>query len=116
MSQNVVHFPPEPPISLSIPFDSVEALSGAFDMLEVAGELVRRVISSAPSEAAALAAARKVIAAACCVLEPDRQIDPERAAAASSWFTKQVAERHGEEAARAVAARLQAMLEGSAAD
>src|SRR5690348_14824297 len=108
MSQNVVLFPPEPPISLSIPFDSIEALSAALDTVEVTCELVREVINRAPQggEAAALAAARKVIAASCCVLAADRQLDPERAAAVIAGLTERAKERYGEAAAQAVASQL----------
>ena len=111
---NVVRFPAEPPISLTIPFDSIEALSAALDALEVAGCLARRIAGKASvhGEAAVLASARRIFAATACRLhDPGREIDPERAAAAIAWFAEQVAEQSGEETARAVAARLQAILE-----
>jgi len=113
MSQNVVLLPPEPPISLSIPFGSIETMRGALDMVADASKLVRLVISRAPvvGEAAALTAARKVIAASCCVLAGDSQPDPEHVAAVLAGFTEQIAERHGEESGRAAASLLQALLE-----
>jgi len=119
MSENVVLFPPEPPISLSIPFDSIEAMTGAFDAVEVALELARRIASKASvyGEAAALASARRVMAAtAHCLLDPDKEVDPEHAAAVIARLTERAKERYGEEAARTVASRLQATLPRAGAD
>jgi hypothetical protein len=111
--KNVVRFPAEPPVTLTIPFDSIEALSAARDKIEAAFEFMWRVISaaSAKGEAVALASARPVMVETAQRLLDPEEIDPELAAAVIARLTERARERYGEEAARTVAGRLQAMLE-----
>ena len=81
---------------------------------EVPRELVRRVRSNANASVYDKEAAIRqifVLDAASRLRDPNEGIDPERAAAAIAWFAEQVAEQSGEETARAVAGRLQAILE-----
>jgi len=85
---------------------------------EVPRELARRVRSKASvyGKEAAEAAIRQILDAASRLGDPDKDIGPERAAAAIAWFAEQVAELHGEGTARAVAGKLQTMLEQAQAD